>query len=378
MTPDPMEHAWWLGSRAAGVVALLAMATAVGLGLALAARVTRDPARMRLLGGLHQHAALTALVAIAVHGIALLGDGFLHPSVADVAVPFVMDRERVWTGLGVTGGWVAALLGLSYWLRDRLGPRRWRAAHRLTTLAYVLSVLHALGAGTDAAEPWMLVLVVGSGAPVLFLLVLRVLPAPPDGTPGFRRLRVAAVAAESPGVRSFRLEPVDRRPLAPATPGQSVPVRVPVPGHGVLQRAYSLSAAPSAATHRISVARDGVVSTHLHEAVRAGDVLEVGEPVGAFGLDPTPARPVVLLGAGIGVTPLLAMLARLAAERSPREVWWVQVARSREELPFAEEVAAHVARLPRARAHVHLTGERGRPTAADVLALGVPPDAAFH
>ena len=89
-----------------------------------------------------------------------------------------MDRARVWTGLGVTGGWLAAILGLSYWLRDRIGPRRWRRLHKATLLVYVLAVAHTLGAGSDASTPWLRAALVTSAAPILLLLVMRMLPAP--------------------------------------------------------------------------------------------------------------------------------------------------------------------------------------------------------
>ena len=201
MTPDPAEHAWWLASRSAGVVALLCITVSVGVGLAMAGRLS--PRAGRALLDVHQWTALVGLVAIAVHGITLLGDAFLDPGLAGIAVPFLIDHAPVWTGLGVIGGWLAAILGLSYWLRGRIGPRLWRQLHKATILVYVLSVAHTLGAGTDASAPWMRVLLLVTGAPILFLFLLRVLPRPT----GFRRLRVAAVTPESSDVTSFALAP---------------------------------------------------------------------------------------------------------------------------------------------------------------------------
>ena len=93
------------------------------------------------------------LVAIAVHGITLLGDRFLDPGLAGIAVPFVIRHEPVWTGLGVTAGWLAALLGLSYWIRNLIGPALWRRLHRATIVVYVLSVAHVLGAGPTPPSP---------------------------------------------------------------------------------------------------------------------------------------------------------------------------------------------------------------------------------
>src|SRR5215217_5705759 len=119
---DPLEFGWWLGSRAAGILALLCIAASVGLGLAMAGRVARRPG----LHALHQHTALIGLVAIAVHGITLLGDRHLAPSLGDLALPFTSTYEPVWTGLGVAGGWLSAILGLSYWVRNLIGPALWR------------------------------------------------------------------------------------------------------------------------------------------------------------------------------------------------------------------------------------------------------------
>jgi methionine sulfoxide reductase heme-binding subunit len=147
--PDPAEFGWWLASRAAGIVALLCIAISVGIGLAMAGRVSRRPELARTLLALHQQTALIGLVAIAVRGITLLGDRFMSPSIGDIALPFTSAYEPLWTGLGVTGGWLAAILGLSYWIRQRIGPRLWRKLHRATILVYVLSVAHTLGAGTE-------------------------------------------------------------------------------------------------------------------------------------------------------------------------------------------------------------------------------------
>jgi sulfoxide reductase heme-binding subunit YedZ len=126
----------------------------------------------------HEHAALAGLVAIAVHGITLLGDSWLHPGPVGIAVPFAMDHEPLWTGLGIVAGYLAAALGLSFYLRRHIGVRRWRALHRATLLVYVLGVAHTLGAGSDASTPWLRAVLLLTGAPILFLTVVRLLPAP--------------------------------------------------------------------------------------------------------------------------------------------------------------------------------------------------------
>ena len=386
--PDPMEFGWWLASRAAGVVALLCITVSVGVGLTMAGRVSRRPGLARTLMSVHRQTALVGLVAIAVHGITLLGDRFLRPSIGDIVVPFTSAHEPLWTGLGVTGGWLAAILGLSYWIRNRIGAGLWRRLHRATILVYVLSVAHTLGAGTDASEPWMRALLVTTGGPILFLFVMRVLT--PRSAPAFRRFRVAGMRPESSTVMSLQLEPADRKPVASHEPGQFVSLRLDVAGAPVV-RSYSLSSSPRTGGYRISVKREpgGVVSEHLHSAVAVGDTLELSAPNGRFVLGGA-GGPVVLISAGIGVTPVLAMLEALADARSEREVWWIHGARNGDEHAFRGEARAHVARLARGRSHVRYSrpGARdvlgrdydapGRLTGADILALGVPAAADFR
>ncbi|HEX8646748.1 MAG TPA: ferric reductase-like transmembrane domain-containing protein [Thermoleophilaceae bacterium] len=177
--PDPVEYAWWLSSRAAGVVAFALIALSVILGLAMANRLVRGKAVAKL----HEHLALAGLVAIAVHGITLLGDSWLNPGFKGLLVPFAMEFKPVFTGLGIVGGYLAALLGLSFYMRRRIGAKRWRKMHRATVLVYVLGVIHTLGAGTDASAPWMRAVLLATGAPIVFLFLLRVLPEEAEAKP---------------------------------------------------------------------------------------------------------------------------------------------------------------------------------------------------
>jgi len=152
---DLASHAWWLASRASGLIALALITISVALGLALSGRVTRRPGLPKTLNAIHEQTALTALVAIAVHGLTLLGDPWLNPGVGGIALPFSMAFKPLWTGLGIVGGYMAAILGLSFYIRRRIGPRLWRKAHRLMIVVYALAVAHTVGAGTDASTPWM-------------------------------------------------------------------------------------------------------------------------------------------------------------------------------------------------------------------------------
>jgi methionine sulfoxide reductase heme-binding subunit len=175
---DP-EHVFWITSRAAGVVALMASSAAVTLGLLMGGRFAKG--RMSQLRVTHESLALATIAAIVVHGGALLGDSYLSPSLADVTIPFVSGYERVWTTTGIVAGWMLVVLGLSYYVRGRIGVARWRSLHRFTALAWLLGVVHGLMEGTDAGTAWFLIATAAAVLPAGGLLVARLAesPAPP-------------------------------------------------------------------------------------------------------------------------------------------------------------------------------------------------------
>lgn len=168
-------HGWWLASRASGLVALVLVTISVGIGLAMAGKVMRRPGLSKKLMAVHEQTALAGLVAIAVHGVTLLGDPWLHPGISGVAVPFAMSFKTAFTGLGIIGGYLAALLGLSYYVRRRVGAKLWRKAHRAAVVVYLLGLVHALGAGTDASAPWFRWWVMATTPVIGGLFVYRVL-----------------------------------------------------------------------------------------------------------------------------------------------------------------------------------------------------------
>ena len=174
---DPTPYLPWLVSRASGIVALGLVTLAVLLGLTMSARLLRRPGIGRTLVRLHEHVALVAMGAIAVHGLALLGDHWLHPGLRGLTVPFAMAYRPLFTGLGIIGGYLAALLGLSFYARRRIGVRLWRRLHRATVLVWVLGVVHTLGAGSDAATPWLRAFVLAPAIPIAYLIVRRTLSA---------------------------------------------------------------------------------------------------------------------------------------------------------------------------------------------------------
>jgi ferredoxin-NADP reductase/MOSC domain-containing protein YiiM len=187
--------------------------------------------------------------------------------------------------------------------------------------------------------------------------------SPPPAWPGFRPLAVTAVDQESDSVVSVHLADPAGGAVPPALPGQFLTLRLPVgPGAPPLVRSYSLSGVPGADSYRISVKREpnGAGSHFVHDRVRAGDLLEAAAPRGSFILQPG-ERPVLLISAGVGATPVLAMLHALAAAGSGREVWWLHGARSRAAEPFAAEARSLVAAM--ARGHLHVC--YSRPGAGD-------------
>ena len=209
---------------------------------------------------------------------------------------------------------------------------------------------------------------------------------------GFRPLRVTRKTRESNNVTSIHLEPSDGRSLSAALPGQFVVLRLRrAPDAPPLLRSYSLSGEPSEARYRVSVKRNagGMAGAYIADEVRPGDIIEVTAPRGGFTLQANDG-PVVLLSAGIGATPVLAMLLALAAGRSPRQVWWLHGARDRGEHTFAEEARAALKALPHAHSHIRYSAPapgdrpgvdfdaRGRLSSAILAELGVPSNADFY
>ncbi len=196
------------------------------------------------------------------------------------------------------------------------------------------------------------------------------------GWAGFRRLRVVATRRESTDVLSIEFESEDGAPLPQPRPGQYLTLRIPDAGNPTPLRSYSLSGDIAAGRYRISVKRaeHGVVSRWLHRNAEAGAVVEVAAPRGDFYLGDD-AGPVVLVSAGIGVTPVLAMLHALASQRSEREIHWLHVTRDERSLAFGPEVSALIASLPHADSRIFYTADTGRPDGRAMATLKLPLDA---
>jgi sulfoxide reductase heme-binding subunit YedZ len=164
-------HLYWIASRAAGSAALILSSVSVCVGLLMGGRVLKR--RWPDLRVTHEALSLATLAAIAVHGLTLIGDPFLNPSLADVSIPFVSGYKTVWTTIGIVAFWAMLALGLSYYARGRIGVQRWRLLHRFTALAWILGIVHSLGEGTDAGQAWFLAMTAIVVLPALGLLAAR-------------------------------------------------------------------------------------------------------------------------------------------------------------------------------------------------------------
>jgi ferredoxin-NADP reductase/MOSC domain-containing protein YiiM len=215
--------------------------------------------------------------------------------------------------------------------------------------------------------------------------------SPPPAWPGFRPLRVARKARESGHVVSLVLEPTDGEPVAAGLPGQFIVLRLGPPSAPALIRSYSLSGAPGTTSYRVSVKREihGAASTYIDDELKVDDIVQASAARGSFTLQPG-ETPVVLLSAGIGVTPVLAMLHALAAEASTRDVWWLYGTRNGREHPFADEARSLLAALPHRHSQICYSApepadrpnvdfnRRGRLDMHVVAQLNLPQDADFY
>jgi sulfoxide reductase heme-binding subunit YedZ len=170
-TIDPSRYLFWITSRAAGTAALVLASAAVGAGLLVSGKLVKRGGPDRR--SIHEILALSVIAAIAVHALALLGDTYLRPSLLDVTVPFVFSYKTLATSIGIVAGWGLIFLGLSYYLRRRIGQNRWKSIHRFTALMWVLGLVHAFTEGSDAGQLWFIALIGITAAPAAVMLMIR-------------------------------------------------------------------------------------------------------------------------------------------------------------------------------------------------------------
>lgn len=191
----------------------------------------------------------------------------------------------------------------------------------------------------------------------------------------WRNFRISKITKENHLIRSFHLEPADDAGILSFASGQHLPIRIRVPGFDTpLIRTYTLSSAPSDDHYRISVKREGTVSSHLHDILRVGDTIEVRAPTGDFCLDTDSKRPLVLLAGGIGITPMLSMIRHIVYDglrtRGFRPTWLFYAARNLNDRAFDDEIREIV---DAAQGNIRLVRVLGETTTAT---LGVDCEAA--
>ncbi|MGU7811402.1 pyridoxamine 5'-phosphate oxidase family protein [Burkholderia sp. AW49-1] len=225
-------------------------------------------------------------------------------------------------------------------------PFRWSAVERAPQFA-------AMAAGAVAA---------GGPVPSALASATALTSAPSSAiasAPAWRPLRIAKIVDEARAIRSFHFEAADGDALPTYEAGQHLTLRVALPGSDAPTiRSYTLSDAPGAPRYRITVKREGRVSAWLHDHAQAGMTLDAQMPRGRFTFDVASPRPAVLVSAGIGITPMIAMLRRaLADDKASRRIVFVHGARDTADRPFAAELT----RIADADARVSLHWFDSRP-----------------
>lgn len=167
-------HIFWILSRGAGIAAIVFAGLSVTAGLLSGREMPFARLRKTIqLRPVHEALSMATILLVLAHGLILLGDPWLKPGVTGISIPFVMDYQPFFTGLGIIAGYGLAILGLSYYLRKWIGPSRWRVAHRFIAIFWLMGLIHTFGAGTDAGEVWLWLPVALTSGPAIALLAMR-------------------------------------------------------------------------------------------------------------------------------------------------------------------------------------------------------------
>ena len=160
----------WMISRVSGLVAFALLTSSVVFGLLISTKAADGALSRPFVFTIHQFLSVLTLSFLGVHAGALLFDGFLHFGPLALLVPFASPYRPLWVGLGVVSAWASAIVTASFWARGRIGQKAWRKLHYASFVAYVLSFVHGMTAGTDTALPlvsWMYVVSFGLVAALL-------------------------------------------------------------------------------------------------------------------------------------------------------------------------------------------------------------------
>jgi sulfoxide reductase heme-binding subunit YedZ len=229
---DPTQHLWWLASRSSGIVAIILLTYTVLIGLLMGGRLmqrlTGRPGKgalaIKQLLQTHEFTSIAALIAIGIHGATLLGDAYLHPTVSQLVIPFTIAYRSFYVGLGIIGGYLAVALGLSFYVRARIGVNTWKKLHRWTIAAYALSVGHALGAGTDAGSAWFNYPLLASAGLVTVMFLVRASSAGRSRTKAPAPRRAEPRPQPQPAEQFYIAPPpATHPPVAPRPSSQQAP-----------------------------------------------------------------------------------------------------------------------------------------------------------
>lgn len=170
-------QSFWYITRAAGLVAYLLLWLATAWGVAVSSKIFDPWLNRYFTYDFHQFLSLLALGFVAVHVLVLMGDRYLPYSLAQILVPFLSPYRPVWVGIGVISLYLSLLVSVTFYLRNRIGPDRFRAIHYVSYLAFAGSALHGLLAGTDSPLLVTRLMYVGTVLVVVFLTAYHIIMA---------------------------------------------------------------------------------------------------------------------------------------------------------------------------------------------------------
>jgi len=324
------------------------------------------------------------------HFLIFFGLSLDHPFSVTNALSEMAKRNYLLVGITALLLMVPLAVTSTNAMIKRLGGPRWRALHRLVYVVAILGVVHFYMQKKSKADLQL---------PVTFAVTLAILlgyrlvaflrrpQTPPPATTAQPKIwsgpmRVASITEETPDVRTFRFTTPDGAPLPFAhEPGQYLVLSVFIKGKKV-NRTYTIASSPTQTAYcEITVKREdgGYVSRHLHEMLRAGDIINIAAPAGRFTFNGTQAESIVLIAGGVGITPLMSILRYLTDQRWPGEIHFVYTAKTPGDIIFRRELEDLQKRFPKLRLHVTLTrvesqdwaGKRGRIT-GELLKQAIP------
>jgi len=348
------------------------------LGLLLSTRynpVASWPHRRLPLYDLHNWTGYVALAVVLVHPVLLLPSAASKFGWLDIVLPFWAPDQPIINTIGAFAAYALIFVVVTSYYRDRIGIRTWKKLHYVAYAVTVALFAHSLLTNpnlddkpvdfTDGGKIFIEACTVIALAAITWRVLYGVrraalreartatthqAAAPAASFTG--RLRVARVFRETPSVRTLRLVDPAGGPL-PFTyqPGQFLTLTLPAAGQA-LRRTYTMASAPTQAAHcEVTVKREpgGAGSAHLHDRVREGDEIAVSGPSGSFTFTGEEADSVVLIGGGVGVTPLMSVLRALMDRGWDGEVFLLYAVRSPEEVIFDRELALLAERNPNLR-----------------------------